>query len=101
MQREGPAGQAGFESMFIDWKPPPPIPDWLSDVVPPSIEKLYALGKGELLIEPQEGRQPDATVQVATNVSPCLGIVRVVSDAGVILLDPCVNVWDVPGILTQ
>ncbi len=40
-------------------------------------------------------------VQVTTNVSPCLGIVRVVSDAGVVLLDPRVNVWDVPEILAQ
>jgi hypothetical protein len=37
--------KAGLESMFIDWKPPPPIPDQLSDVLPPSIEKLNALGK--------------------------------------------------------
>ena len=37
--------QAGFESMFIDWKPPPPIPDWLSNVLPSLIEKLHALGK--------------------------------------------------------
>jgi hypothetical protein len=34
MQREGPAGRAGFESMFIDWNPPPPILDWLSNVLP-------------------------------------------------------------------
>ncbi len=34
VQREGPAGWAGFESMFIDWKPPPLIPDRLSDVLP-------------------------------------------------------------------
>ena len=33
MQREGPASQAGFESMFIDWESPPPIPDRLSDVL--------------------------------------------------------------------
>jgi hypothetical protein len=34
MQREGPARWAGLESMFIDWKPPTPILDWLSDVLP-------------------------------------------------------------------
>jgi hypothetical protein len=45
MQREGPAGRAGFELMFIDWKPPPPISDRLSNVLPPSIEKLNALRK--------------------------------------------------------
>jgi hypothetical protein len=33
MQREGPVGWAGFESMFIDWKPPPPILDRLSNVL--------------------------------------------------------------------
>jgi hypothetical protein len=43
MQREGPAGRAGFESMFIDWTPPPLIPDWLSNVLPPSIKKLHVL----------------------------------------------------------
>jgi hypothetical protein len=52
IQREGPAGWAGFESMFIDWKPPPPILNRLSDVLLPSIEKLHAFGKGELSIEP-------------------------------------------------
>jgi hypothetical protein len=26
MQRDGPAGRAGFESMFIDWKTPSPNP---------------------------------------------------------------------------
>jgi hypothetical protein len=40
-------------------------------------------------------------VRVPTNVSPHLGIVMVVSDTGVIMLDPCVNVWDVPEILAQ
>ena len=36
MQREGSVSVrlAGFESMFIDWKPPPPIPDWLFNVLP-------------------------------------------------------------------
>ncbi len=29
MQRGGPDLRAGFESMFIDWEPPPPIPDWI------------------------------------------------------------------------
>ena len=38
-------------------------------------------------------------VRVSTNVFPCFGIVRVVSDVGVILWDPHVNVWDVPEIL--
>jgi hypothetical protein len=52
LQREGPVGWAGFESMCIDWKPSPPILDQLSNVLPPSIEKLHALGKGELSIEP-------------------------------------------------
>jgi len=43
------------------------------------------------------------TVQVATttNFSPRHGIDRVVFDVGVILLDPRVNVWDVPEILAQ
>jgi len=40
-------------------------------------------------------------VRVATNMSPCLGILRVVSDVGVVLLDPHVNVWDVPEILAR
>jgi hypothetical protein len=61
----------------------------------------HALGKGELSIKPQERRQPDAMVRVATNISPCLVIVRVVSDGGVVLLSPCVNVWDVHEILEQ
>ncbi len=47
MQREDPARWAGFKSMFIDWKLPPLILDWLADVLPPSIEKLHAFGKGE------------------------------------------------------
>ncbi len=34
IQRVGLAGRAGFESMFIDWNPPSPIPDWLSDMLP-------------------------------------------------------------------
>jgi hypothetical protein len=34
MQRKGFAGRAGFESMFIDRKPPPPIPDHLFDLLP-------------------------------------------------------------------
>ena len=38
-------------------------------------------------------------VRVATNISPRLGVVRVVSDAGAVLLDSHVNVWDVPEIL--
>ena len=40
-------------------------------------------------------------VRVATNISPCLGVVRVVSDVGVVLLDPRVNVWDLPEILAR
>jgi hypothetical protein len=56
MQWVGLARWVGLESMFIDWKPPPLIPDRLSNVLPLSIEKLYALGKRELSIEPLEGR---------------------------------------------
>ena len=37
-------------------------------------------------------------VHIATNVSPRCGVVRVVSDLGVVLFDPRVNVWDVPEI---
>ena len=40
-------------------------------------------------------------VVTITNVSPRLGVARVVSDAGVVLLDPRVNVWDVPEILAR
>ncbi len=40
-------------------------------------------------------------MQVATNISSRLGVVRMVSDAGVILLDPHVNIWDVLEILAQ
>ncbi len=37
----------GWVWINVYWleKPPPLIPDWLSDVLPPSIEKLHALGK--------------------------------------------------------
>ncbi len=48
MQREGPAGWAGFESMFIDWKPPPPIPDWLSDVLPGRVWGFFTFYELEL-----------------------------------------------------
>ncbi len=40
-------------------------------------------------------------VRVTTKISPRLGIVRVVSDGGVVLLDPHVDVRDVPEILAR
>ena len=47
---------AGFESMYIDCKKTlPPIPDRLSDVLPPSIEKLHALGKESSQLNLEKG----------------------------------------------
>jgi hypothetical protein len=44
-------------NVLLIGKPPPPIPDRLSDVVPPSIEKTSCTWKnGELSIKAREGR---------------------------------------------
>ena len=88
--------------MFIDWKKnPPPIPDQLSNVLPPSIEKLHALGKESSQLNLKKGGNLMQRCKSPPTFLLVLVIVRVVSDGGVVLLDPRVNVWDVPEILAR
>ncbi len=54
-----------------------------------------------LSIELRERRQPETIVQVATNISPCIGIVRVISDLGITRCFTSENIGDMSEVLAR